>query len=58
MILKFKTTTKIRLDSFLRLELPKKFPDKILSNSKIRRLIISQGVGVNNIKILRTAFFL
>lgn len=58
MILKFKTTTKIRLDIFLRLELPKKFPDKILSNSKIRRLIISQGVSVNNVKILRPAFVL
>ena len=55
---KFELTTskKIRLDEFLRQELPLLLPEKNLSNSKIRRLIVAGGILVNGRVITRPAF--
>lgn len=49
------TTEQIRLDLFLRNELPKKINTEC-SNSKIRRLIIAGAVLVNGKTVLRPAF--
>ena len=49
------TTEQIRLDIFLRNELPKKINTEC-SNSKIRRLIIAGAVLVNGKTVLRPAF--
>lgn len=56
-IINFSTTEKIRLDEFLRENLPEKFenPEQV-SNSKIRRLIISGSVSVNGKQCVRPAF--
>lgn len=67
MILDFSVSEKIRLDLFLRRELPKKvqlkqlnlnqtFNDEIFSNGKIRRLIVCGAVSVNSKQIKRPAF--
>ena len=65
MIYNFSTTEKIRLDDFLRRELPEKvagsegkqsLSQPAVSNSKIRRLIISGSVSVNGRPVLRPAF--
>lgn len=57
MIYNLKNEQKIRLDEFLRIELPKKL-QKECSNSKIRRLIISGSVFVNENQVRRPAFVL
>lgn len=58
-IIIFQTSQKCRLDELLRKELPKKinveFGEQI-SNSKIRRLIVSGAVEINNRKINIPAF--
>lgn len=51
----FVTKERIRLDEFLRREMPLKILENI-SNSKIRRLIISSSVYVNNKIITKPAF--
>lgn len=51
----FHTTNRIRLDEFLRLELPEKL-HKDCSNSKIRRLIVAGAVKVNNNSVVRPGF--
>lgn len=59
MILKFSTTEIIRLDEFLRREIPsavKNGQDGNFSNSKIRRLILAGTVFVNGKQIRRPAF--
>ncbi|MCR5401486.1 MAG: RluA family pseudouridine synthase [Treponema sp.] len=65
MIYNFSTNEKIRLDEFLRRELPGKvagsegkqsLSQPAVSNSKIRRLIISGSVSVNGRPVLRPAF--
>lgn len=57
MQLQFSTSEKIRLDDFLRRVLPSAMKSQILvSNSKIRRLIISGSVFVNGKQIRRPAF--
>lgn len=76
MIYNFSTSEKIRLDEFLRRELPLKVKgagsakaesdasgksegrpeNPVLSNSKIRRLIISGSVSVNGRQVVRPAF--
>lgn len=53
--LHFTTDTKIRLDEFLRKELPVSIK-KDVSNSKIRRLIIAGAVSVNNKEVVRPSF--
>lgn len=50
-----KSETTIRLDEFLRKELPGKI-DGECSNSKIRRLIIAGCVFVNDHSVTRPAF--
>lgn len=52
-----KNKTRIRLDEFLRLELPKILNSPI-SNSKVRRLIVSGCVRVNNVQTRIPAFVL
>ncbi|MBQ1627838.1 MAG: RluA family pseudouridine synthase [Treponema sp.] len=53
----FTTFEKIRLDEFLRKELPKKLLDpQNASNSKIRRLIVAGSVKVNEMQCRRPAF--
>lgn len=56
--LSFSTNQKIRIDEFLRLELPGKLSQEKseLSNSKIRRLIVSGSVFVNGITVTRPGF--
>lgn len=63
--LKFVTENKIRLDDFLRTELPselkklglaEKNTAADISNSKIRRLILAGAVHVNNRTVMRPAF--
>lgn len=56
--LRFSTENKIRLDEFLRKELPqcKQFAGQELSNSKIRRLIVAGAVSVNGRIVNRPAF--
>ena len=56
--LRFSTEKKIRLDEFLRNELPlcKQLAGQELSNSKIRRLIVAGAVGVNGRPVNRPAF--
>lgn len=57
MIFKFETNDKLRLDDFLRLKLPEKLEKASeVSNSKIRRLIISGSIFVNGKQIRRPAF--
>ena len=53
------TSEKIRLDEFLRRELPlalNSSSDSKISNSKIRRLIMSGSVSVDGRQIMRPAF--
>lgn len=53
----FHTSLKIRLDGFLRQELPLKIKDKeSISNGKIRRLIVAGSVSVNGHTVTRPAF--
>ena len=56
--LHFATDKKIRLDEFLREELPhcKQFNGHEVSNSKIRRLIVAGAVSVNGREVVRPAF--
>ena len=56
--LRFSTENKIRLDEFLRKELPqcKQLAGQELSNSKIRRLIVAGAVSVNGRPVNRPAF--
>ena len=56
--LRFSTENKIRLDEFLRKELPqcKQLAGQELSNSKIRRLIVAGAVNVNGRPVNRPAF--
>ena len=51
----FSTDKKIRLDEFLRQELPARINAQI-SNSKIRRLIVAGAVSVNNRQTARPSF--
>lgn len=51
----FSTDKKIRLDEFLRQELPARINAQI-SNSKIRRLIVAGAVSVNNRQTSRPSF--
>ena len=53
--LRFSTEEKIRLDEFLRKELPAQIEGD-LSNSKIRRLIVAGAVSVNGRQTSRPAF--
>ena len=52
----FSTTEKIRLDEFLRRELPGAVGEQELSNGKIRRLIVAGAVSVNGRQVNRPAF--
>ena len=56
--LKFTTENKLRLDEFLRAELPGSIGSQSasISNSKIRRLILAGAVQVNGRPVLRPAF--
>ncbi len=56
--LRFSTENKIRLDEFLRKELPlcKQLAGQELSNSKIRRLIVAGAVSVSGRPVNRPAF--
>ena len=56
--LHFATDKKIRLDEFLREELPhcKQLKGHEVSNSKIRRLIVAGAVSVNGREVVRPAF--
>ncbi len=56
--LKFTTENKLRLDEFLRAELPGSLGSQSasISNSKIRRLILAGAVQVNGRPVLRPAF--
>ena len=55
--IKFSTEKTERLDEFLRRMLPESVADKaIISNSKIRRLILAGAVQVNGRPVLRPAF--
>ncbi len=56
--LHFSTEKKIRLDEFLRKELPEcsQLCGHEISNSKIRRLIVAGAVSVNGREVLRPAF--
>lgn len=56
--LRFSTENKIRLDEFLRKELPlcKQLAGQEISNSKIRRLIVAGAVSVNGRPVNRPAF--
>lgn len=57
MVYSFFSDKKIRLDDFLRKEIPSKLSEpENASNSKIRRLIVSGAVSVNGMKIRRPAF--
>lgn len=51
----FRTNANIRIDEFLRKELPLKVSGE-LSNSKIRRLIVAGSVSVNGRTVTRPAF--
>ena len=53
--LHFSTEKKIRLDEFLRQELPARLNEEV-SNSKIRRLIVAGAVSVNNRQTSRPSF--
>ena len=53
--LHFSTEKKIRLDEFLRQELPARIGEEI-SNSKIRRLIVAGAVSVNGRQTARPSF--
>ena len=53
--LRFTTEQKIRLDEFLREQLPAQINQDI-SNSKIRRLIVAGAVSVNEKKVVRPSF--
>lgn len=56
-IFNFFTTDKIRLDEFLRQQLPSKLENpENSSNSKIRRLIVAGAVSVNGRQCMRPAF--
>lgn len=56
-IFNFFTTDKIRLDEFIRRELPSKLDNpENASNSKIRRLIVAGAVSVNGRQCVRPAF--
>lgn len=54
--IRFNTSKTERLDDFLRRELPDKVGEGELSNSKIRRLILSGAVTVNGRPVTRPAF--
>ena len=56
--LHFATDKKLRLDEFLREELPhcKQLNGHEVSNSKIRRLIVAGAVSVNGREVVRPAF--
>lgn len=54
-IFSFNVTEKIRIDDFLRRELPLKIQNDV-SNSKIRRLIVAGGIVVNGKTVLRPSF--
>ena len=56
--LRFQTEKKLRLDEFLRQELPfcRQLSGYKLSNSKIRRLIVASAVSVNGRTVTRPAF--
>ena len=56
--LHFATDKKIRLDEFLREELPhcKQLKGHEVSNSKIRRLVVAGAVSVNGREVVRPAF--
>ncbi len=54
--IRFNTSKTERLDDFLRRELPDKVGEGELSNSKIRRLILSGSVTVNGRPVARPAF--
>lgn len=56
-IYNLKNKSKIRLDEFLRIELPKLI-DSEISNSKIRRLIVAGSVRVNDKQVRVPAFVL
>ena len=57
MIYSFSTSERIRLDEFLRRELPLKLNEpQNSSNSKIRRLIVAGAVFVNSRQVRRPAF--
>ena len=56
MIYSFSVNNKIRLDEFLRENLPNCIKNQEISNSKIRRLIIAGSVYVNNSQIRRPAY--
>ncbi|MCR5494730.1 MAG: RluA family pseudouridine synthase [Treponema sp.] len=57
MILNFSCSEKIRLDDYLRRELPSQVNDsQNISNSKIRRLIVAGAVSVNGRECRRPAF--
>lgn len=56
-IYNLKNKSKIRLDEFLRVELPKLI-DSEISNSKIRRLIVAGSVRVNDKQVRVPAFVL
>lgn len=56
MILNFSTAEKERLDEFLRKNLPAAINEEIVSNSKIRRLVVAGAVCVNRRQIRRPAF--
>ena len=56
MIYNFSVENKIRLDEFLRENLPNCVKNQEISNSKIRRLIIAGSVFVNNSQIRRPAY--
>jgi 23S rRNA pseudouridine1911/1915/1917 synthase len=53
--LRFTTDKKIRLDEFLRQELPARINEEV-SNSKIRRLIVAGAVSVNKRQTARPSF--
>ena len=53
--IRFSTDKKIRLDEFLRQELPAKINQEV-SNSKIRRLIVAGAVSVNHRQMTRPSF--
>ena len=57
-IIKLKADSKISLNEFLQKELPVKAGYKLISKSKIRRLIISHSVSVNGKEIIRPGFIL
>lgn len=52
----FSVEQKCRIDEILRIKLPEYLKGQEISNSKIRRLIISGSVYVNNLQIRRPAY--